>query len=139
MSYKILKEGGDALLKEDGGYILLEAIELALTEGLKGGDSPSAAMTASPIVTEGFKGGDVPGGVYAVLITDALKLGEGTAGGDATEEQTTENGDFFLNSGMNIRVGQRLTINNRTLSKLSFKLKKTGSPTGNVTFLMRFY
>ncbi len=42
-----------------------------------------------------------------------------------------------LRSGGASRAGQRLTISNRTVTKLSFPLKKNNSPTGNVTFTIR--
>ena len=35
------------------------------------------------------------------------------------------------------RVGQKLTISNRTVSVLKFKTKKVGSPTGTITFTIR--
>ena len=42
---------------------------------------------------------------------------------------------FGTGQTANVHVfGQRRTISNRTVNKLSFKLKKTGSPSGNVTF-----
>lgn len=54
----------------------------------------------------------------------------------ATEEQTNVN---TLNNGLSsgTSAGQRLTITSRTLSKLSFYLKRTGSPGGTLTFLIR--
>lgn len=55
----------------------------------------------------------------------------------ATEEQTTSNDNRRLYTGTCKRVGQRLTISNRVVSKLSFKVSKGGSPTGNVTFAIR--
>lgn len=42
-----------------------------------------------------------------------------------------------LFSGDNTRHGQKLTITNRTITKLSFKLSKAGSPTGDITFTIR--
>lgn len=42
-----------------------------------------------------------------------------------------------LSSSGNEKAGQRLTISNRTVSKLRFYLAKTGSPNGNVTFTIR--
>ena len=42
-----------------------------------------------------------------------------------------------LGFGDGMRAGQRLTIPNRTVTKLSFYLAKTGSPNGNVTFAIR--
>lgn len=57
---------------------------------------------------------------------------------ELTEEQ--------LNTGIHMvtvggegaeRAGQRLTISNRTVTKLRFYLGKNGSPNGNVTFTIR--
>ncbi|KKM27587.1 hypothetical protein LCGC14_1573240 [marine sediment metagenome] len=56
----------------------------------------------------------------------------------ATEEQTSSTTALIaLRSGGTLRTGQRLTITNRTVTKLSFALLKNGSPTGTVTFLIR--
>lgn len=55
----------------------------------------------------------------------------------ATEEQTDYNFSTTLHGGGNLRVGQRLTIPNRTVTKLSFPLQKYGSPIGDVTFTIR--
>lgn len=55
----------------------------------------------------------------------------------ATEEQTTQNGYTTLYGDVLDRLGQRLTISNRIVSKLSFPLCKSGSPTGNLTFTIR--
>lgn len=55
----------------------------------------------------------------------------------ATEEQTTHTSIEALRSGSTIRSGQRLTIGNRRVKKLSFCIAKYGSPSGNVTFLIR--
>jgi hypothetical protein len=55
---------------------------------------------------------------------------------DLTEENLTGTGDagyYHLYDG----IGQRITINGRTVKTLSFWLKKTGSPTGNITFYIR--
>lgn len=54
-----------------------------------------------------------------------------------TEEQTEVMGSATLYSGASVRRGQRLTIANRTVSKLAFYLKKTLIPTGDVTFSIR--
>ena len=52
------------------------------------------------------------------------------------EEQTTSDGFINLDDTLD-GAGQRLTIS-RTVTKLAFKLKKTGLPTGtNVTFIIR--
>ncbi len=56
----------------------------------------------------------------------------------ATEEQTNTGIVIVgLRSGGASRAGQRLTISNRTVTKLSFPLRKFNSPTGNVTFTIR--
>lgn len=55
----------------------------------------------------------------------------------ATEEQTDYNGLLSLYAGGYVRAGQRLTIANRTITKLSFPLSKVSSPTGDVTFTIR--
>ena len=54
----------------------------------------------------------------------------------ATEEQLLSNNTTQFRFGV-IRVGQRLTVTNRVISRLSFKLFKSGSPTGNVTYTIR--
>lgn len=54
-----------------------------------------------------------------------------------SEEQTTTNVSYNLYSGSKTRLGQKLTIPNRTITKLSFKFAKNGSPTGDVTFTIR--
>lgn len=55
----------------------------------------------------------------------------------ATEEQTTLDGYTTLYGDIFDRLGQRLTISNRIVSKLSFPLCKSGSPTGNLYFRIR--
>lgn len=52
-----------------------------------------------------------------------------------SQELTTGGGYFSMYTGSTIVVGQVKTIE-ATISSLSFKLKKTGSPTGNVTFVI---
>lgn len=54
-----------------------------------------------------------------------------------TEEQTTSNSDSWLRSAGWTRGGQKLTISGRTVTKLGFWLKKTSSPSGDVTFTIR--
>lgn len=54
----------------------------------------------------------------------------------ATEEQTTTNTNLEIGD-TDSRAGQRLTISDRVITKLSFKLFKEGSPTGNVSFVIR--
>lgn len=54
-----------------------------------------------------------------------------------TEEQTLSSIEEPLHSTSSIRAGQRLIIPNRTVISLSFLLRKSGSPTGDVTFTIR--
>lgn len=54
-----------------------------------------------------------------------------------TEEQTAYSAADALYNGDVIRLGQRLTISNRTVTKLAFFLCKVTSPTGDVTFTIR--
>ncbi len=69
------------------------------------------------------------------LLTEVLT---GTAvASTVTEDQLTEDSTFDLYEGSIIIVGQTLNIPNRTVSSLQFKLKKTGSPTGDIFFFMR--
>ncbi|MBA7591002.1 hypothetical protein ES708_33147 [subsurface metagenome] len=54
-----------------------------------------------------------------------------------TEEQTLSFASVSLSSEDNQRAGQRLTIANRKVTKLAFRLFRRGSPTGDVTFTIR--
>lgn len=58
----------------------------------------------------------------------------GTSGSASTEEQTTSDSDMPLHSGVRYGAGQKLTISGRRLARLYFKLKKVGSPSGEVAF-----
>jgi len=53
------------------------------------------------------------------------------------EEQTQHNYEYDLRSGAIIRLGQRLTISNRQVTKLGFWLWKYGAPPGNVYCTIR--
>lgn len=55
----------------------------------------------------------------------------------ATEEQTALDGYATMYGDIFDRMGQRLTISNRNVSKLSFPLCKSGSPAGNLYFRIR--
>jgi len=55
----------------------------------------------------------------------------------ATEEQTSYNFTFAMLVTEMLRAGNRLTISNRTVTKLGFWLSKNGSPSGNLTFTVR--
>ena len=51
-----------------------------------------------------------------------------------TESQEEADSDMILHSGVLYFAGQELTIPYRTVDTLTFKLKKVGTPTGNITF-----
>ena len=55
----------------------------------------------------------------------------------ATEEQTAYNDFLSLLVTEAGRIGQKLTITNRTVTKLGFWLGKKNSPVGDVTFTIR--
>lgn len=56
----------------------------------------------------------------------------------AVEEQTSGSMHAKFAGGTNWdRLGQRLTISQRIVSKLAFKTKRVGSPTGTITFTIR--
>ena len=54
-----------------------------------------------------------------------------------TEEQLTGTSGFDLDAPWATKVGQVMTINNRTLRTISFKMRKYGTPEGNITFSIR--
>ena len=51
-----------------------------------------------------------------------------------TESQEEADSAMILHSGVLYYAGQQLTIAYRTVDTLTFKLKKVGTPTGNITF-----
>jgi len=53
-----------------------------------------------------------------------------------TDEQTQSDSDLAMKS-IGTRVGQKKTINNGYVPKLSFYMQKSSSPTGNITFTVR--
>jgi len=55
----------------------------------------------------------------------------------AVEEQTTNNTDMLLATTWRKRIGQKLTISDRTVTKLAFLLKKVGAVTGDLTYTIR--
>lgn len=55
----------------------------------------------------------------------------------AVEEQTVNNTDMLLARNWRYRIGQKLTISDRTVTKLAFLLRKYGAVTGNLTFTIR--
>uniref|UniRef100_A0A6M3KCK0 Tail protein n=1 Tax=viral metagenome TaxID=1070528 RepID=A0A6M3KCK0_9ZZZZ len=69
------------------------------------------------------------------LITEVLS---GTAvATTVTAEQLTMGSYYNLYGGDKIAVGQSKLIKDKTVSTISFSLKKVGSPTGDITFYMR--
>jgi len=55
----------------------------------------------------------------------------------AVEEQIVNDTEIPVYAGYTIRMGQRLTISNRTVTKLAFLILKVGSPSGDITFEIR--
>ena len=58
----------------------------------------------------------------------------------ATESQLSQNsgaGLDWYSSVSGVGYGQKLTITDRTVTKLTFKLNKTGTPTGTLAFVIR--
>lgn len=51
---------------------------------------------------------------------------------ESTVEQATSDSDMSLREGLRYFAGQRLTITDRTVTKLALKLKKVGTPSGPV-------
>ena len=63
------------------------------------------------------------------------EIASGTAvSEELTESQETGGSYYDLYSGGVVVAGQRLDITDRTVTKLSFKLKKIGIPSGNITY-----
>lgn len=63
--------------------------------------------------------------------------GGGAPPEEKTEEQTQSNYDITLQEGVHSRVGQKLPIINREVTKIAFLLNKIGTPTGDVVFTIR--
>lgn len=63
--------------------------------------------------------------------------GGGGGGGSATEEQTESNDNIAIKGVNAPTCGQRLTIPNRTVTKLAFYIRREGNPTGDVTLTIR--
>ncbi len=56
----------------------------------------------------------------------------------ATESQTTNTTSIYMyGPAQNIKMGQKMLIDGRVISHLSFLLGKSGSPTGTITFTIR--
>jgi len=69
-------------------------------------------------------------------LTEIISLTDSASESD--EEQTSSDGDWQLYSGASSgnAVSQKLTISDRRVTKLAFKLKKVGNPTGDVIFFI---
>lgn len=55
-------------------------------------------------------------------------------GAETDVEQTESDSYMPIYNGLRFSAGQRLTISDKTITKLAFKLKKVGSPVGEVVF-----
>lgn len=56
------------------------------------------------------------------------------SGTESTEEQTTWDSYMPLHGDVRYFAGQRLTIDDRRITKLAFKLRRVGFPSGTITF-----
>jgi len=65
----------------------------------------------------------------------AINEAENCDGGE--DSQLTEDTSFLLYSGGKIRFAQKKTINGEVLTSLTFKLKKSGTHTEDITFAVR--
>jgi len=75
--------------------------------------------------------------IDAPLTWFPVRLHLSAASNEDTEEQTEVGGGGYPLYSLIPRVGHKLTISNRTVTKLSFKLEKGGAPSGDVTFAIR--
>jgi hypothetical protein len=98
--------------------------------GLGDDDIPFAAMATGIDVKIERKAG-ITNNLYDSSLR--LRVPEYTT----SEYQNTYDAYGYLYNGGNTRAGQKLTISNRTVTGLRFRLAKGGSPTGNVTFTIR--
>ncbi|HUW46100.1 MAG TPA: DUF2341 domain-containing protein [Dehalococcoidia bacterium] len=99
-------------------------------ETVMAGETYSTGLTAFNVTNTG----DVP---VNISIQGTNMTGGIFVSGTETEEQTQYNASSSLYHGGSTRGGQRLTISNRTVTKLAFYLSKVGTPTGNITFTIR--
>ena len=133
--------GQDSLLALFDGTKLSDTLSmsmqalLSLTDGTKFGDTPLINMLV--LLSDGLKLGDENSIAKAFTLVEGLKIGEGGAGGVASENQITWNLSTYLCSGGALRHGQRLTIPNRTVTELGFALRLYGLPTGDITYTIR--
>lgn len=72
------------------------------------------------------------------LLMQGRRIGGGGAPPEEyTEEQTQENGNITMGLASTQRMGQRLTIPNRQVTKLGFWLHREGAISGDVWFRIR--
>lgn len=91
--------------------------------------SGTATVTSSPVaLVGGSQTITVSGGGAGKTIT--IMTGET----ELTEQQITSSSYYHLDHFLLDLVGQLVSVPNRTITKIAFRLKKTGSPSGNVTF-----
>jgi len=65
-------------------------------------------------------------------LIEIITLGSSSSESEVTQE--TVNAEFPIHGDTCYYAGQRLTIPQRRVTKLAFKLKKVGNPTGEITF-----
>lgn len=104
-----------------------------------------AGLLLIPCPGDAYEGNWLDDYGYRKLIPIAGQVGAGTDyqvpltvySGVPTEEQTQSNSQAILCSDFNTRVGQRLTISNRTVTKLSFRMESWVPTSGDVTLTIR--
>ena len=79
-------------------------------------------------------GGGAPVARAESVLTTSVEL---SVTEEYTEEQTQHDGEPHISGDEKPRRGQRLTIPNRTVTKLAFLLRREGAISGNVTFAIR--
>ncbi len=132
-------------------YVRLGGYDVGTTD-LEGAIKTEAAIGATSIILKGLGTGTINAESkikitghwqdYIVQANATITANEATvtispALVDVAEVDDVVTLSWRFGTGQTANVhafGQRLTISNRTVNKLSFRLKKTGSPTGNITF-----
>jgi len=141
--------------EESDGYIELRAYDVG-TADLSGFIKTEAAIGATSVVLKSLGTGTINRTTRLSIEGDStdyiVSANANIAGNEATvtispalvklaEVDTKINLNWRWGTGQTGSIygaGQRLTISDRTVTKLAFRLKKTGNPTGtNVTFRIR--
>ena len=76
-------------------------------------------------------------GKYMQGSTNIYSINEAENCTGGTEEQLTQDTGGFLQSIADTRLAQKITISNRIVDSLTFKIREVTTPTGNITFAIR--